>query len=238
MSLAPASDHFLIPERRISWNCTRSSTKDIKLFLPLTVTMNRCLLSEEIRRALPPSLNWWVVKHSLSCKKLDKSVYLFSVVVLLWFIKRSESKYQALHFYALSDWSPPHPQKYPIWWIHVIFCSLEREKSRLKISLWSHRWADEPEGLVCAAPFWMWKRSETFGLVSSSASYEATLLQLIFFFFFLKAKASGGIQIYDTWRQACGAHMLHHWHDCIHWWIAEACWSALINRDALKDVWE
>lgn len=75
------------PWWRISWNCTRFSTKDIKLFLPLTVTMNRCLLSEEIRRALPPSLNWWVVKHSLSCKKLHKSVYLFLWLCCYFFLK-------------------------------------------------------------------------------------------------------------------------------------------------------
>lgn len=76
------------------------------------------------------------------------------------------------------------------------FCSLESEKSLLKISLWSHRWADEPEtqlvGLVCAAPFWMWKRSETFGFVSSSASYAAMLLQLIFFFFSNKRRLVEG----------------------------------------------
>lgn len=101
------------PWRRISWNCTRFSTKDIKLFLPLTVTMNRCLLSEEIRRALPPSLNWWVVKHSLSSKTLQKSVYLF-----LWLCCYDLQKQVKVNIRrcVFSHWLTVFPPpKYPIW---------------------------------------------------------------------------------------------------------------------------
>lgn len=90
------------PWWRISWNCTRFSTKDIKLFLPLTVTMNRCLISEEIRRALPPSLNWWVVKHSLSCKKLHESVYLFCGCAIM--IHKNKWKWTSSVALFLIDW--------------------------------------------------------------------------------------------------------------------------------------
>lgn len=121
---------------------------------------------------------------------------------------------------------------------HSLFTG--KQKAHLKISLWSCRWAEEPEtklaGLVCTAPFWMWKWSETFCFVSSSVSYAATLLQLFGKLFFLISEGSQRIQINNIWSQTCGAHMLHHWHDRIYWWITEDCWNVLINCDAVNDV--
>lgn len=191
---------FSHPWQRISWNCTRFSRKDIKLFLPLTVTMNRCLLSEEIRRALPPSLNWWVVKHSLSCKKLDKSVYIFSVVVLLWFIKTSESEYQALHFYSLSDWSsPPSPKNIP----SGGYISFSVKNPVVK-SLMS-RWTRNPAGrfsLHGSILNMETERNVWFSLLFSQlCSYAPPVVS------FLISEGSWRIQIYDKRRHTCGAHM-------------------------------
>lgn len=91
------------------------------------------------------------------------------------------------------------------------------------ISLWSRRWAEEPEtrkGLVCTAPFWISKWSKTFCFV-----YAPTFVTQMFL---IRAR-SRSIQINDTWRQTCGAHVFHHWHEHIYWWITEDCWIVLTN---------
>lgn len=77
------------------------------------------------------------------------------------------------------------------------------------------------------------ERNVLFGLLFSRLSgYAPTVVMQTV----LISEGSRRIQINDVWRQTCGAHVLHHWHDGIYWWITEVCWNTLINPDAVDDV--
>lgn len=139
MILTHFSGGVSLPWPRFSWNCTRFSRKDIKLFLPLAVTMNRCLLSEEIRRALPPSLNWWVVKHSLSYKKLQKKMFIFFWGCAVMIHKNKWKWISGVALLSLFHWL-----FFPSQMSHLVdtfqFLFPGNSKPRLEISLWNPRY--------------------------------------------------------------------------------------------------
>lgn len=180
------------------------------MFRSLAVTMNRCLLSEEIRDALPPL---WTGGWRNTPFPITNCIKVFIFFLWLCFYdslkKTSESEFQAQ--YSLFD-TPPEKTNF-------IFYSLEIQNPVKKCLC--EVFHNEFAGFVCVAPFWMWKRSEAFRFVSSSASYYATFL--------IKRRLPA-----DDTDQTCAAHVLLKRHDRICWWISEDCWNLL--KDTQNNV--
>lgn len=194
------SDGISPPWQRISWNCTCFSRIDTKMFPSLNVTMNRCLRSEEIRDALPPL---WTGGWRNTPFPITNCIKVF--IFFCGFMshkKKSESEFQPQ--FSLFD-TPPKKK--------FIFYSLETQKPRQEMSLWSLRSAHtEFAGFVWVAPFWTQKRSDAFHFASSSASYYAIFL--------IKRRLPT-----DDTDQTCAAHVLLKWHGRSDWWITEDGWN-------------
>lgn len=175
---------------------------DTKMFPSLTVTMNRCLLSEQIRDALPPL---WTGGWRNTPFPITNCIKLFIFFCGCAFMIHKKNKWKWISATVFSLW---HPSKKII--ISFSIPLKLKTPSRnvfVKSSISPHR------ACLCGSIL-MWKRSEAFHFVSSSASYYAIFLN--------KRRLPT-----DDTHQTCAAHVLLKRHGRISWWITEDCWNPL-----------
>lgn len=145
------------------------------------------------------------------------------MVVLLWFRKTSESEYQALHFYSLSDCPPPPKISHLVDTFHFLFNGKRKIPSKnLFVKSPMSRWTRNPAGRFSLhGSILNVKREQSVWfrlLFSQLCSYAPTV---DFFFFFLISEGS--------------------WRDPDLWHVEASMWSAhvapLTRLHSLMDRW-
>lgn len=207
VSSAQVSDGISPPWQRISWNCACVSRIDTKMFPSLTVTMNRCLLSEEIRDALPPL---WTGGWRNTPFPITNCINVFMCFCGCAFMIHKKKQVKMNFSHNFLSLTPLQKKK------KFIFHSLETQNPVKKCLC---EVFDQPTPSLQALFVWLHfecgNGAKPFIFVSSSASYYAIFL--------IKRRLPS-----DDTDQTCAAHVLLKWHDRGDWWITEDCWNLLM----------